>query len=65
MIVVAFTSLYELHVLAHHYLLWQVVLQLVDMWCYLLDGMFIGASRGAEMRNGMVVPAVSYVLTLL
>ncbi|NIG88293.1 MATE family efflux transporter DinF [Serratia symbiotica] len=63
-IVAALTSLHELRALAHHYLLWQVVLPLVGVWCYLLDGMFIGASRGAEMRNGMAVAAVGYVLTL-
>lgn len=63
-IVAALTSLHELRALAHHYLLWQVVLPLVGVWCYLLDGMFIGASRGAEMRNSMAVAAVGYVLTL-
>lgn len=63
-IVAALTSLHELRALGHHYLLWQVVLPLVGVWCYLLDGMFIGASRGAEMRNSMAVAAVGYVLTL-
>lgn len=47
-IVAVLTSLHELRALAHHYLLWQVVLPLVGVWCYLLDGMFIGASRGAR-----------------
>jgi len=50
--------------LAHHYLLWQVILPLVGVWCYLLDGMFIGATCGSEMRNGMAMAAVGYVLTL-
>ncbi|MEG0057987.1 MAG: MATE family efflux transporter DinF, partial [Hafnia sp.] len=34
------------------------------VWCYLLDGMFIGATRGAEMRNSMAVAAAGYGLTL-
>jgi len=42
---------------------WQVVLPLVGVWCYLLDGMFIGATRGAEMRNRMEVAAAGYGLT--
>lgn len=50
-IVAALTSLPELRALAAHYLPWQVILPLVGVWCYLLDGMFIGATRGAEMRN--------------
>ncbi len=63
-IVAALTSLPELRTLANRYLLWQVVLPLVGVWCYLLDGMFIGATRGAEMRNSMAVAAVGYGLTL-
>lgn len=64
-IIAALTSLPELRALAGHYLPWQVVLPLVGVWCYLLDGMFIGATRGAEMRNSMAVAAAGYGLTLL
>ncbi|AHG19848.1 damage-inducible protein [Chania multitudinisentens RB-25] len=63
-IVAVLTSLPELRVLANHYLPWQVVLPLVGVWCYLLDGMFIGATRGAEMRNSMAVAAAGYGLML-
>lgn len=63
-IIAALTSLPELRALANHYLPWQVVLPLVGVWCYLLDGMFIGATRGAEMRNSMAVAAAGYGLTL-
>ncbi|OMQ23524.1 MATE family efflux transporter DinF [Serratia oryzae] len=64
LIVAALTSLPELRALANQYLPWQVVLPLVGVWCYLLDGMFIGATRGAEMRNSMAVAAAGYGLTL-
>ena len=37
----------------------------VGVWCYLLDGMFIGATRAAEMRNSMAVAAAGFALTLL
>ena len=40
-------------------------LPLVGVWCYLLDGMFIGATRGAEMRNSMAVAAAGFAVTLL
>ncbi|KFK92248.1 MULTISPECIES: MATE family efflux transporter DinF [unclassified Serratia (in: enterobacteria)] len=63
-IVMALTSLPELRALANHYLPWQVALPLVGVWCYLLDGMFIGATRGAEMRNSMAIAAAGYGLTL-
>ncbi|QCR37427.1 MATE family efflux transporter DinF [Nissabacter sp. SGAir0207] len=64
-IVAALTSLPALHALAQHYLGWQVLLPLVGVWCYLLDGMFVGATRGREMRNSMAVAAAGYGLTLL
>lgn len=63
-IVALLTSLPELRALASHYLVWQVILPVVGVWCYLLDGMFIGATRGAEMRNSMAVAAAGFGLTL-
>ena len=47
------------------YLFWQIILPLAGVWCYLLDGLFIGATRGREMRNSMAVAALGYFLTLL
>jgi len=64
-IINALTSLPGLRELADHYLGWQIVLPLVAVWCYLLDGMFIGATRGRDMRNSMVVATLGYGLTLL
>ncbi len=64
-IIALLTSLPELRQLASHYLFWQVVLPVVGVWCYLLDGMFIGATRGAEMRNSMAIAAAGFGLTLL
>ncbi|WP_312690430.1 MATE family efflux transporter DinF [Kosakonia sp.] len=59
------TSLPALQQLAGLYLFWQVILPVVGVWCYLLDGMFVGATRGAEMRNSMAVAAAGFALTLL
>ncbi len=56
-IVALLTSLPSLQLLADRYLIWQIVLPVIGVWCYLLDGMFIGATRGAEMRNSMAVAA--------
>ncbi|MEM6162556.1 MATE family efflux transporter DinF [Erwinia sp. P6884] len=63
-IVALLTSLPELRQRADSYLFWQIVLPVCGVWCYLLDGMFIGATRAAEMRNGMAVAALGYGLTL-
>lgn len=64
-IVAMLTSLPQLRELADRYVLWQAVLPVIGVWCYLLDGMFIGATRGAEMRNSMAVAAAGFALTLL
>lgn len=39
---------------AYHYLPYLAVLPLVAVWSYLLDGLFIGATRAREMRNAML-----------
>lgn len=40
---------------AFQYLPYLAVLPLVAVWSYLLDGLFIGATRAREMRNGMLL----------
>jgi len=63
-IVSLLTSLPQLQLQADIYLNWQIVLPVVGVWCYLLDGMFIGATRGAEMRNSMAVAALGFGLSM-
>jgi len=63
-IVTLLTSIRALQEAADSFLIWQMVLPLIGVWCYLLDGMFIGATRGREMRNSMAVAALGYFLTL-
>ena len=48
-IIALLTSLTQIQQLADRYLIWQVILPLVGVWCYLLDGMFI--ERNACRRN--------------
>ena len=64
-VVALLTSLPSLQQQADRYLFWQAILPLVGVWCYLLDGMFIGATRGAEMRNSMALAALGFALSLI
>ena len=64
-IVAMLTSLPDLRQLADRYLIWQVILPLVGVAGYLLDGLFIGATRGREMRNSMAVSALGFGVMLL
>ncbi|GAJ73786.1 LOW QUALITY PROTEIN: DNA-damage-inducible protein [Vibrio sp. JCM 18904] len=39
---------------------WLVVMPLASMWCFLLDGIFVGATKGKDMRNSMFVATSSF-----
>ncbi|MGL4919911.1 MAG: MATE family efflux transporter, partial [Plesiomonas shigelloides] len=58
------TSLPALRAQARVFLPWLWLLPLVGMGCYLLDGLFIGATRGREMRNSMLIAGGGYLLTV-
>jgi MATE family multidrug resistance protein len=45
---------------ARAYLPWVVLSPLVSVWSFQLDGIFIGATRTAEMRNAMAVSLALY-----
>jgi MATE family, multidrug efflux pump len=38
--------------------LWIAATPLVAIWCFQLDGIYFGATRGAEIRNGMIIAAI-------
>lgn len=40
---------------AYRYLPWMILSPIVAVWCFMLDGVFIGATRGKEMRNSMLI----------
>jgi len=44
------------------YLPWVIAAPVLSVWCYLLDGIFIGATRTPEMRNAMVVSLAVYLI---
>ncbi len=54
------TNIAEIRVLARDYLPWTVVSPLISVWSFQLDGIFIGATRTADMRNAMLQAVVVY-----
>lgn len=46
---------------ARIYLPWVALVPIVGVWCFQLDGIFIGATRTADMRNMMMLSLVFYV----
>lgn len=49
------TDIAEVRELALEHLPYLAALPMVAVWSYLLDGLFIGATRAREMRNGMLL----------
>jgi MATE family multidrug resistance protein len=56
------TGIEEVRATALTYLPYLIVSPLISVWAFLLDGVFIGATRTAEMRNGMAVSLVAFAL---
>ena len=55
------TILPEVRAEARVYVLWAALAPLTGVWCFLLDGIFIGATRGREMRNAMIAAFAVYL----
>ena len=44
-------------------MVWAVVIPPISALCYQFDGIFIGASQTAEMRNGMILSVIIFIIT--
>lgn len=54
-IVDVFTTAPEIRSLARDYLFWATLIPLLGVWAFVLDGVFVGATASAEMRDAMIV----------
>lgn len=50
---------------ANTYLIWVIAMPLVSVWCFHLDGVFIGATWTREMRDTMAISVAVYVASVL
>ncbi|MDX5376695.1 MAG: MATE family efflux transporter [Halomonas sp.] len=55
------TGLPEVRQTAGEYLPWMIVMPLIAVWSYLLDGVFIGATAIREMRNSIFIALAVYL----
>jgi multidrug resistance protein, MATE family len=56
------TGIEEVRATALVYLPYLIASPLISVWAFLLDGVFIGATRTAEMRNGMAASLLAFWL---
>ena len=55
----------EVQQAARVYLPYMVASPILGCACFMLDGIFIGATRGADMRNMMMISLMIYVVSVL
>jgi len=48
------TDIDTVNIIAVEYLPWLVLLPFTAVWCFVFDGVFIGATRAKDMRNSML-----------
>ena len=63
-IISVITGIEPVRLAAADYLIWLLVSPVLSVWSYQLDGIFIGATRSVEMRNGMVLSLLVYLLAI-
>lgn len=54
-----FTHDVDILKIANAHFLWIAGVPLVAIWCFQLDGIYFGATRGREIRNGMLLAVVA------
>ncbi|MGO2008701.1 MATE family efflux transporter [Vreelandella alkaliphila] len=62
-LVALLTGLAEVRATAASYLPWMIVMPLIAVWSYLLDGVFIGTTAVREMRNSIFIGLAVYLPT--
>ena len=60
-IVTLLTDLDYIRYLAFNYFIWIVIIPPIASVCYQFDGIFIGATQTAEMRNGMIISVIIFI----
>jgi multidrug resistance protein, MATE family len=60
-IIAAFTNQETTRLLAAQFLPWLVIMPLVAVWSFLLDGVFIGATRAKELRDSMLISLAGFL----
>lgn len=52
------TSIDSVKMTAGEYLIWIVFAPIISVWCFIWDGVFIGARKAKDMRNSMLIATV-------
>lgn len=59
-IVAMMTDQAAVRAVADDYMVWAILLPSTAVWAFILDGVYIGATRSAALRNGMIAAIALY-----
>ena len=62
LLIALLTGIAEVQQAAADYLVWVIILPLVSVWSFSFDGIFLGATRTAEMRDTMLISTLGVFL---
>jgi MATE family multidrug resistance protein len=54
----------EVRLVARDYLVWIIILPVLSVWSFQLDGIFFGLTRGKEMRNAMIMSLLVFAAAI-
>ena len=57
------TDIEILRFISYKHIIWIVIIPPASSLCYQFDGIFIGATQTKEIRNGMMISVVSFIIT--
>ncbi len=60
----AMTDIDSVRAAARTYLPWAAAMPVLAVWCFQMDGVFVGATWSAAMRNTMIVSTVIYLMAV-
>jgi multidrug resistance protein, MATE family len=64
-IIALLTDIAKVRAAAAEFLPWLILSPVISVWSFMLDGIFIGATRTRDMRNAMILSFAIYLAALL
>ena len=56
------TDIEILRFISYKHIIWIIIIPPAASFCYQFDGIFIGASQTKEMRNGMIISVIAFII---
>ena len=63
-IIAALTDIPDVRASAGEYVIWLAISPIVSVWSFMLDGIFIGATRTRDMRNAMIFSLAIFLIAM-